>query len=838
MLKAYDYIKCYQNTFWKWDRNGAFVQLKEGSIFAHWEEVKQHLNLLAPSGLPLFDVYLGLLAAVKADEFSNVHQIIPESLEPNRSNQVIRENYHILDVIKDVDKKYKEGNNAFLMVAALANEVNLKIVEHISANIIEELQDPHRKLFGAKGEIAIGHMKKVARCFRLLSEQFPNPESVVAAMMGMDPNDFDMEAVIPRTEESNSEVSDHLLDQLQEDARTQKMAALIPYVISGLNFPIHASQSDDRPEGGVSDLSNKGHFDQLIVTEHAYEEDYFLSRIVNNEALFYQREKAKNDNNESVCVLIDASIYMWGVPKLLATSIACAVGLKEEKSEVHCFVVGSELIPCNFYSLDGVLKSIHYTNASICPAEGLDLFELEQATSSYSNTLFITTPQSWKRPEMMRIRDVSKQLFDFIVYTNEEAEVNVLKSKGKNVVQFKLDLKSIWEVKRKDKSVPSRSVNTNYPVLFPVSTGRIKYYFNYGEDIFFIDKSRGLFKIQQTTDAQFRGAQFILQLDRHLAVLGDIGHNDRGEYELLMFSPKRSEIIIYNLSDSSEKRYEFPQWKQHKNGIFHHVKNTFYFVDTNGCFLIDDQFSPKSPMIAPEPQLYRSARARSLNIKNRCTFQQNYYKSARDVFISDQSELVIQNKRIEASNERIQFEFLPAGKKQVLPVLTHLGEHQTFTFDSGERIEIHPSGMTIFHFDEARDTTCYELFLNSVNPSDKLRVVKAIKTFTGRTLLQAKELVDNGRGTIRFSRSKEELHKMAKDLKDAECHVDVQPMSLGKSFYMPSVDSLEPALASETFFTGNDMFQDLSLSRQKKIDAFEFHDLYLQPFIKNIQNEN
>ena len=156
-------------------------------------------------------------------------------------------------------------------------------------------------------------------------------------------------------------------------------------MISGMNFPIHSKQSDDRPDGGVSDLSNKGHFDQLIVSEFAYDDDYFMSRIVNNEALFYQHEKAKNDNDDDVCVLIDSSLYMWGLPKLLATAVGCTIGMKQEDSEVDCFVVGTELLQCDFNSIEGILKGIGFTDASISPAEGINLFV--EAGKNYSNAL-------------------------------------------------------------------------------------------------------------------------------------------------------------------------------------------------------------------------------------------------------------------------------------------------------------------------------------------------------------------------------------------------------------------------------------------------------------------
>lgn len=837
MLNTYDYIKCFENTFWEWDLIDECLHLKGGVTFAHWEEVKEYLINLEPMGLPLFDVFAGVMAATRSDAFGSVGLTIQKYLTPTSYSESLNPSLTIFETIEAVDQKYKQGPNRFLLIATVLEKSNAKLIDSVSAKIAYELGNPELSFFGAKGDKTIQHLKKVVSIFKGLSNYFPDPESIVTAMMGFDLSKVNLIDAMPLAQESmRDSLAETFLDQMKNEIRTEKIAALIPYMISGMNFPIHSKQSDERPDGGVSNLSNKGHFDQLIVSEFAYDDDYFLSRIVNNEALFFEREKAKDDNNDDVCLLIDSSIYTWGLPKLIAIAAGCAITMKTEDAEIDCFVVGSTLISCDFNSVHGVLKGIQYTDASICPAEGIDRFT--QNDRNYSNTLFVTTEKSWKRPEMMHIREESNQLFDFVVFTNEDAEIKVLKSKGKQVANFKLDLDTIWELKKHD--VPRKHVEppAQYPMLFPILNGRVKYFFRYNEDIFFIDKSKGVFHIQinKNEDGKPKGARFLMKIGFGLDVLGDIGLNARGEFELLMFSRKSKQVIIYNLSLTTEKVIEFTQWKMRMGDFFYHQNNQFIFAGRDGHFILDDDFTASSEKRPFETELYRTALERRRTIRIKQTYWFNYFKMIKSAYVSDQGELVIRGKRIEATVDFIRYFDPPVGKQTHIPNFTGSGEHQYFTFSSGELISSNPSGMVEFHFNEKKRPLGYELRLVQVG-GNKIETIKQIRVITGKGLKDCKEMVDEGKGNVIISHDENRLNKMAYDLRELGNKVEVRSLQLGMKFYMTSVVDLSSSMASTTFFSGNRTFKDDEFGiSQREITPIEFYDLYVRAFIQNITN--
>lgn len=856
MLKTFDYIKCYQNSFWEWDSDEEYVRVKEGVTFAQWQEVLQYLSNLAPMGLPLFDVLLGVMASTANNEFHSTAlsiqaQLLPKHMEVedhatalsiqsqimSKGKQTeLDERLTILDTIAQVDEKYRKGENRFLLIAAVIERVNVKHIDSVSVKVVEELNDPKQDFYGMKGPDGPKHIRKVINCFGSLSFHFKTPESIVEAMIGFNLNKLNLDDILPQNADRTVDKGS-LLDELKNEAATKKMADLIPYVMSGLNFPIHASQSDDRPEGGVSDLSNKGHFDQLIVSEFAYDDDYFMSRIVNNEALFYQREKAKNDDDNNVCVLIDASLYMWGLPKLIATAISCSVGLKDEDVDYDCFFVGNEMAYCNFRTIEGILKGTRFANASICPEKGLDAFI--EAEKTYSNTLFVTTEDSWRRPEMRRFKVDKKQPFDFLILVNETANIKVHKSNGKKVADFKLDLDAIWKVNIKNLPKKVIEVPNSYPLLFPMNPEQIKYYFKYNEDVYFIDRAKGLFrfKIDLEHSHRVKGATFIRRVESGLEIFGDVGPNVDGEMEVLFFNRTKRKIVIYNLRNNTERKYDFSQWRSRFGTNFYYMSNQFYFVCTEGYWTIDGAFKADSELIPTYGSLLNASRGKEKEVKGIYHLEHHYPIKINSVFLSTQGEIVVKNRRIEVtSDEYFKYYNSPIGSRRHIPVYSRLGAYRTFTFDSGEMIVVNPSGILEFRFKQKNRPLGYELFLTGVSDEHKLSTVSLLKQLTSKGLKECKELADAGVGRVLISSSENQMNKFAFELRKLKNNVDVVHLNLGTVFYMTNILDASIAFASDSFFSGNIKFKDEVRRSQSIISPMEFYELYLKSFIENIQN--
>jgi len=837
MLKTFDYIKCFENSFWSWDTDDRYIQLKDGNTIAYWDEVIYYVTSIAPMGLPLFDVFLAVFACSVQDAFDSIPIHIQEAFLPNSSQDERRKRLKILETIAQIDKKYKVGQNRFVLLATVLQKANVKYLENVSVRIADELNDENNDYFGSMGPDAHNHIRKVVNVLSNLQSHFPNPESIVQAMLGFDSEQLNLDGILPvlsPNEEANGKT---LLEKLANDVKTEKLAALIPYVLSGMNFPIHSMESDTRPEGGVSDLSNKGHFDQLIVSEFAYDESYFLTRIVNNEALFYQRERAKNDNNDDLCVVIDGSIYMWGLPKLIASAIGATIGLKEQKVDLEVFFVGDQLRKHEFRTVSGIIGGLQFADACICPSEGLKLF-LEDK-KPYSNVVFVTTEDSWKRKEMQSIREASGQWCDFIVFVNKEAEINIQRSKGKTMANFKLDVDTIWELNKNNAQETPISKVSEFPILFPIFNGRIKYYFRYQELLYFVDKSKGLFRFQLDTNSQkaSKGAAFIREIGSDLDVLGDIGLNKNSEVELLMFSSRRKQITIYNLSKGTDVTIDFPKGTARYGFKFYHRNGLFYFVSMKRVITIDDKATRLKEEVPESPVLFRNSLARREEIFIKHSGFQNYIKRLKSVYLSKQGALYINGNGIHIGADA-RFGFYSSFEKELAigAVFTIKGNQRIFTFKSGETVLAKESGVIEFRFGSKGIPEGFELRLLKVG-GNKIETIKKLREITGKGLNECREMIEEGNTTVSFSPNLNELNKFAFELREMGNNVDIVPVRLGNYFFMVAIENKEPAFASRTFFSGNDRYRDESLNEsQGQIEPYAFYELYLNPFIKNIQN--
>ncbi|MBI5368428.1 MAG: hypothetical protein HZA54_15435, partial [Planctomycetes bacterium] len=79
------------------------------------------------------------------------------------------------------------------------------------------------------------------------------------------------------------------------------------------------------PVGGYADLTNRGPFDRLVISELAYPEEEFLRRHVEGEQLYYDLEAPPRQAPAVELVLLDGSPMTWGTPRLAGQAAALAV---------------------------------------------------------------------------------------------------------------------------------------------------------------------------------------------------------------------------------------------------------------------------------------------------------------------------------------------------------------------------------------------------------------------------------------------------------------------------------------------------------------------------------
>jgi hypothetical protein len=76
---------------------------------------------------------------------------------------------------------------------------------------------------------------------------------------------------------------------------------------------------------GYASVERKGNIDSLVLSELAYDREIFEQKVVDNELLYYGREKQREDERRLQYILIDSSASMRGQRQVFARGLALAL---------------------------------------------------------------------------------------------------------------------------------------------------------------------------------------------------------------------------------------------------------------------------------------------------------------------------------------------------------------------------------------------------------------------------------------------------------------------------------------------------------------------------------
>jgi hypothetical protein len=202
-----------------------------------------------------------------------------------------------------------------------------------------------------------------------------------------------------------------LISQLKEDAELSGIAALARDLLAALTFPRRPDEDAELPEGGFSDLTNRGSPDRLILSELAADPLLLAVRVSLNEALYLRRETPRRSRPRTAAVLVDTSLRLWGLPRPFAWAVALALLAKQEgaaKLTLWC-VDGANVCPMRLSSREDLLSALARLDPGDDPVPSLRRF-FEAATPheksdpplSEADFFFVTHPDTIAEPGFWR----------------------------------------------------------------------------------------------------------------------------------------------------------------------------------------------------------------------------------------------------------------------------------------------------------------------------------------------------------------------------------------------------------------------------------------------------
>ncbi|AYZ37112.1 hypothetical protein EGY07_16955 [Chryseobacterium indologenes] len=500
-LKAY--FQSYENYFWEWKtdedvpgdsgyHNNNLLSVPGVGAIAYRPYVMEILKELQPQGWPPFGALLMVLYAMQ-DGYIDFEKPLRKTVNFYSVGDVdfkAEKQIEFLKKVQSLPKIYKQKQNKIVLLQTLFKNGHNRTSSVVAAfNLQIYSKRPH--------EIETCAEKKHARPSYLnrdlsaldLNTKFPDVQSIIDAMKDLigEP-ELDDEVI---QEEATANTDKDFIRELTEDPKTFQVGSLIKRIWSGLKIPMRHLSPGEQPVGGISDMTNKGDFHRMLLSEFANDEEVFMNRVANNEVLYIQREIPPEENIFERIILIDTSLRNWGTPKVLAFASALAV-IKHPKAHSECkvFALGQSGIPISLDKVEDVIENLNQVSSVLQVSEALGKFFTEQHTEKDIEVFFITHQENMADEKVQKIIHENRDRLKFLVTTTADGEINFYKhhlGTRKHIQKIKLPLQELWanppqqKQKNDHRNGKKTDLPQNYPILFPAPVNTIARFLYEGE---------------------------------------------------------------------------------------------------------------------------------------------------------------------------------------------------------------------------------------------------------------------------------------------------------------------------------------------------------------------
>lgn len=431
------YDRSYHHYFWQWEEGSTVASIPGCNTIAYRKYIEEVLEALLPQGLPPFGTILLAILATNPNGKESIGQVKAIMKKRLGQQDIKMPALDFLDILASVPDEYKSGKKRMLLFQTIFEQCHNRLSTQKSAILLSRF-----KCDGNPAPISCpeGQWHEDLHPILLLNRKFPDVKSILEKMAPLPLVEEMLNLDIPDTGLSSGP---DFIEELIESPKTFHVGALIKRIWGGLHIPFHNILPSRQPMGGVSDLTNKGDLDRLLISEFANDDITFLSRLANNEALYINREIPPENNNRERVILIDVSIRNWGTPRIIAFAVMMAIA-RHPKTNIRCsaFVVGESCQPVSSGSVDEVIDGLQKLDGCLHAATGLEQFFREHKKSD-QEVFFISSADATKYPAIQNILNRYHTNINYWIHTNAEGGISVYKrqhSSKRHIQDIKLNL--------------------------------------------------------------------------------------------------------------------------------------------------------------------------------------------------------------------------------------------------------------------------------------------------------------------------------------------------------------------------------------------------------------
>lgn len=437
---AADWLLPSSDALWHWDGEGEAIVWMDGTTLLFREELAQIVERLSGEGLPSLNVVVLLMAACRG-------KFPSEDYVKNRMDQVL-ESAKDSDALstpkiglvhEKAEKFYLEALTTLRGLSKYPSDLlsgvpaKTHLVERLAKSFqrggIVEAKAVLSVLKEGLPLLEVPSTPKAEKNGNLLGDLF----GLHLALGKLTPESFKQSLgtgleILPQAQGIALHPADCMkmfLEELRQDPEFSEMARLTRDIMATLSLPRALEHPETQSMGGLSDISNRGPFHRLLVSELAHDNDTLAIRVAMNEALYLRNEPPAARPRSALIIVVDAGIRMWGIPRVFATAAAMALIVKVDKTtNLNVFRPGEKhLVPIDLTAREGMIKHLSALETNI--HAGTYLEGLPQEESLPIDLAIITHPRAMEEPEFKAALNVLNLRNLYLVSVDREGNLQL-----------------------------------------------------------------------------------------------------------------------------------------------------------------------------------------------------------------------------------------------------------------------------------------------------------------------------------------------------------------------------------------------------------------------------
>ena len=692
------YFQTYLNYFWRWEEAEELLAIPGGNTIAYKPVIAEIIQHLAPQGLPSFGAILLAVIATNPsakESLLSVGKIL--KVQPVKHPDELEKALSFLSLLERLPSNYKSGNDRLLLLQAIFEKSHNRCSISQSMSAASAITTSQMVSGNDAKSLTLKELDFDLRQFTILYGRLKTTQDILNLIAGLPPKP---EIVIPEEEQTISSTKNDLIDELLENEITFQAAALVKQLWSGLSIPIHTKVPSDQPIGGISDITNKGSFERLLISEFANDDLVFLNRLANNEALYIQREIPPNNNNQERIILIDVSLKNWGNPKTIAFAVMLALAT-HPKTDMVCtaYAIGYKYNRIQFNNVNDLIQGLQQLHHGLDSSNGLLSFFKDFPPSKDQEIMLITHKETLQRPEMLKAIHHFQTAIDYMIHPYEDGTIDVFKKQQhskRHLQTLVLPLAEIWKkkpIKSQSQQQPQTQVASNTysnhsacPILTYRSNKSSKLLFSDNGDVFCVSRDGIILRsFSKSARSLFKGWEILCSDFKGTITQAQIGKSTTGDTLLLVFNERLIVFNLFNVNTGELSQLPFTHPTKQKNHHIYFHYPLFYVALGKQLWTIDQQGTIQEAHELPV-EMHEPEEESIKRITNSYS-EGSPLHNIKLIDIDDKGQLHINNHRLTFIDQKLGLHFEYSKSKYQVNVRARQ-DLKSYLFEDGSKINI------------------------------------------------------------------------------------------------------------------------------------------------------